>query len=501
MDRQAFHGTVEGPASDSAGRILVVDDDAANIRTLQAILEAGGYDVATAWDGISAIKMAREAIPDLILLDIMMPGIDGFDVCKKLKKIEKINQIPVIFLTAMAGSEDIVRGFRAGAVDYVTKPFRREELLARVKTHVRLRRTEQALRRRIASFNRTRRMVRIAAGIEEVVAQSPAMQAVVDKALLFHQSPGLPVLVEGETGTGKEIIARIIHYGDGGVDTPFVDVNIPAIPAGLFESELFGYEAGAFTGASSRGKPGKLEEAGEGTLFLDEIGDLSLELQPKLLRVLQENAYYRLGGKTKRSLKARVVSASNQKLDEMLAAGRFRADLFHRIHIGYIHILPLRYRREEIPALADLFLAKAAKGQGVAPKTLSDDAMSFIMQYHWPGNVRELSNTLHRASILSRGDAIRMGDVEPLASNGEKPGNAGSRSDPAHGRTLTLTPRRIEAMELPEHGFDLNGMTETVLLKALEKFDGNKSQTARYLGISRHSLHRRLLKLPGEIPR
>jgi DNA-binding NtrC family response regulator len=244
-----------------------------------------------------------------------------------------------------------------------------------------------------------------------------------------------------------------------------------------------------------------MEAAGGGTLFLDEIGDLSLELQPKLLRVLQEGAYYRLGGKTKRPFKARVIAASNHNLNEMTASGRFRADLYHRIHVGYIYIPPLRQRREEIPCLTELFLARAAWRMGEAPKSLSDRALSYLTQREWTGNVRELSNTLYRAMVLSRSETIRLADVaSPAETICAEPEDGATGGDPGGLRRPILTLSGIDAIGLPEDGLDLEGLAEAVIRKVLAKFDGNKSRAARYLGISRHSLHRRLSKTPQGNP-
>ena len=383
-----------------AATVLAVDDEPYNLDLLDQELGAAGYRVLCAPDGARALEIARREQPDLVLLDVMMRGIDGYETCARLKAAEATRSIPVIFLTALADTFDKVRAFRAGAVDYVTKPFESEELLARVGTHI-------ALRREIEAHGRSRATIRLLVdegrpGDGAMVGASPAMQRVRDSIARVAATDST-VLVQGETGTGKELAARAIHEQGARRDHPLVKLNCAALPHELVESELFGHEKGAFTGATQQ-RRGRFELADGGTLFLDEVGELPLEAQAKLLRVLQEREFERVGGSRTLTTDVRVIAATNRDLQAQAAAGTFRADLFYRLNVFQLVLPPLRERREDIPLLLRHFTAKVARKLGTGADTLSASFADQAMRYDWPGNVRELENLVERAMIMG-GDA------------------------------------------------------------------------------------------------
>jgi transcriptional regulator with PAS, ATPase and Fis domain len=313
------------------------------------------------------------------------------------------------------------------------------------------------------------------------------MREVRDMAEKLHQDPSLPVLIEGETGTGKEVVARLIHYGQGDVTTPFVSINCTAIPSNLFETELFGYEGGAFTDAKKRGAIGKFELAQGGTIFLDEIGDLPLEIQPKLLRVLEEKAIYRVGGLKKIDLDIRVICATNQNLQQKVKQGRFREDLFYRLNVAYISVPPLRERQEAIAPLAQLFLTRFAEAKNRRFRFLHRDVVKILEEYPWPGNIRELQNTIERAVLLYDDIELRPEYIRFLTDADSAASFTGLETG-----TFVLEPGKIR---LPEDQLDLKALEEEIVQKALLKFNGNKTRAAQYLGLTRSSLRSRLKEL------
>jgi DNA-binding NtrC family response regulator len=451
--------------------VLVVDDEPLNVDLLEQELEAAGYRTVAARSGEEALVLAANTQPDLVLLDVMMGGIDGYETCRRLKAGEATRAIPVIFLTALRETFDKVRAFGLGAVDYVTKPFDTEELLARVGTHV-------ALRREIDAHRRTQATVR--ALIEQqrgdaMVGTSPAL-ARVREQIAQVASTDSTVLIEGETGTGKELVARAIHDASARRDRPLVKLNCAALPRELVESELFGHEKGAFTGALQQ-RRGRFELADGGTLFLDEVGELPLEAQAKLLRVLQEGEFERVGGARSLRVDVRLVAATNRNLHAEVQAGRFRADLFYRLDVFPIHLPPLRERRGDIAALVQHFAAQAARRLG---RPLTGIAPGFIAQaagHDWPGNVRELQNAVERALIVA-GDG--MLDTLPLATAMQRPpaGAAPSPSNPVL--------RTLEAVER-DH-------IRAVLAAARWQIEGDGG-AAQILGLNPSTLRGRLRKL------
>jgi len=382
-----------------AATILIVDDQPLNIDLLEQELGAAGYRTLAERGGEAALARAAAAMPDLILLDLMMPGIDGYETCRRLKANEATRSIPVIFLTALKETFEKLRAFELGAVDYVTKPFESEELLARVGTHV-------ALRREIEAHRRSKATIR--ALVEQMhddgdplVGDSPALARVRERIAQVAATDST-VLIEGETGTGKELVARAIHAQSARRERALVKLNCAALPHELVESELFGHEKGAFTGAHQQ-RRGRFELADGGSLLLDEVGELPLQAQSKLLRVLQEREFERVGGTRALHVDVRVIAATNRDLQAEVAAGRFRADLYFRLNVFPIRLPPLRERRDDIPRLLQHVVARIARRLGRSVDGIAPAFVERALAHAWPGNVRELENVVERALIMSRG--------------------------------------------------------------------------------------------------
>ena len=377
--------------------ILIVDDEPTNVDLLEQELGDAGYKTRSAGNGEQAIALAGETKPDLILLDVMMPGIDGYEVCRRLKAKEATRAIPVIFLTALSDSFEKVRGFGAGAVDYVTKPFDLEELLARIRTHI-------ALRREIR--DKALADTPVAGEAEFLIGELKQVRALIAQVAATDSN----VLIQGETGSGKELVARAIHEASARRERPLVAVNCAALPRELVESELFGHEKGAFTGAQQQ-RRGRFELAEGGTLLLDEVGELPAEAQAKLLRVLQERSFERVGGTKTMKSDVRVIAATNRDLQEQVSAGRFRADLYYRLNVFPIAVPPLRNRRGDIPLLVQFLAEKAARRLGRHLEAVSPAFVERAVAHDWPGNVRELENVIERALIMSGGTLLDGADV------------------------------------------------------------------------------------------
>jgi DNA-binding NtrC family response regulator len=427
--------------------ILVVDDTPANLRLLTELLTQHNYHVRPASNGALALKSVAAKIPDLILLDVSMPSMDGYEVCRRLKADGNSSRIPVIFISAFGDTRQKVTGFEAGGIDYITKPFEAEEVLARVRTHLRLCQAEAALRNaqntlelrvqeRTADLQSSNQALRESeetgrrafeeiqrlkaqlemqnAYLEEEVVQAKAFGGLVGQSRALHHivkqidlvaPTEASALILGESGTGKELVAREIHNRSKRKDKPLVRVNCASIPKDLFESEFFGHTRGAFTGAV-KDRAGRFEAAEGGTIFLDEIGEVPLDLQSKLLRVLQEKSYERVGEDRTRQADVRVIAATNRNLEQAVAAGRFREDLYYRLNVFPIQVPPLRERMEDVALLAKHFIESSVKELGCSKPRVTRAAIAKLQNYHWPGNIRELRNVIERAIILSRGGAL-----------------------------------------------------------------------------------------------
>lgn len=443
----------------SKGNILVVDDEPNAVKVLSAILSADAYSVTEANDVGNAINALHKHDIDAVITDLKMPGKDGMHFFEYIQK--NCPDIPVIFLTAFGTVESAVHAMTNKAFYYFIKPPDYEKLkgiLARAVEQRHLKRELEVLRRKLSLHTDPHRMI----------ANTPEMVKIF-KTIESVKNSASSVLVCGDTGTGKELIARSLHYNSVRKDKPFIAVNCAAIPRELIESELFGYEKGAFTGAVSR-RIGKFEEAAGGTVFLDEIGELALSLQAKLLRVLQEREIERLGSNKKVHVNFRLVSSTNRDLAAEVQAANFREDLFYRLNVVQIKVPPLRERTDDIPLLVSEFLKEFCLLENKV-LTVSDDVMEAFRNYSWPGNVRQLKNVIERAVVLARGNRITLRHLpEEFASANEKvrPG------DPS--RTL----REIELQAIKN---------------ALQESNGNKSKAAKMLGISRKAFYSRLKEL------
>ena len=418
---------------------MVVDDVPANLNLLRSALEPQGYQLIAAPSGEVALRLAPESEPDLILLDVMMPGIDGFETCRRLKANPQTSNIPILFITANDQIASLETGFEAGGVDYVTKPFKNGELLARVRNHLQLNQLANELRESNVALERKNHELALEIkkrqqaeaskeqvvqrlnliseleakrwGLKGFVGDSPTMRGIVEKLRKLQQlGSNTNVLITGESGTGKELMARAVHYGSLRQKGPFVAVNCTAMPGELVESILFGHQQGAFTGATHARK-GLFEQADGGSLFLDEVGDMPLELQVKLLRVLETGRVTPLGGSRELNVDVRIISATNAELDQGFDVDRFRQDLFYRLSGFTIHLPPLRDRKDDIQLLSNHFLKMLSDEMGIPVPCIQEEAMSALLGYSFPGNIRELKNLMERSLIESGGGDIEAGHL------------------------------------------------------------------------------------------
>lgn len=443
-------------------RVLIVDDEKNMRWVLGEALRAEGYEIAEASDGKEALALVAESAPDLMVLDHKMPAPDGMEVLRRIRS--KGLSFPVIMLTAHGNVQTAVEAMKAGATEYLTKPFDLEELKLVI---------EKALRtgELAAEVERLRAEVGKQYDVEGIVAGSASMLSVLETVRKVAPTSAT-VMIYGESGTGKELIARAIHQLSDRAQRPFVSVSAGALPETLLESELFGYEKGAFTGAL-QAKPGRFELANGGTIFLDEIGDISPAVQVKLLRVLQERVFERLGGTRSIEVDVRVVAATNRDLQELIAAGTFREDLYYRLNVVPISLPPLRDRPEDIPRLTAHFLEKIGAGN----KRIAPEAMQALVDYKWPGNVRELENTVERIVILSRGDEIGLDDL------------------PAEIRSGFVLQGGERCFVLPESGVNLEEVEMDLIAQALERTGRNVPRAAKLLGLTTKTLEARMQRL------
>ena len=439
--------------------ILIVDDEKAIQTSLQGVLEDEGYRVTAVGSGVQALSRISEEAPDLVLLDIWMPRMDGLEVLAEIKRTHP--EQTVVMISGHGTIETAVKATKLGAYDFIEKPLSLEKTLltvTRALEHSRLERENRALRERLERG-------------QEIVGQSAAIQELRRQIAVAAPTSGR-VLIQGENGSGKELVAQAIHALSARRDGPFVEVNCAAIPEELIESELFGHEKGAFTGAVARRK-GKFELADGGTLFLDEVGDMSLKTQAKVLRALEEQAFERVGGTESIKTDVRVIAASNQNLSDLITGGRFRDDLFYRLNVIPIPVPPLRERKEDIPLLVEHFIRIFSLENGKRPKTVSVEALAYFLSYDWPGNVRELRNMVERLVIMSPRDVIGPEDLPP----------------PLRPKVPALPEEQIKEKSLKEAR---EGFERAYILAELRAQDWNMTRTAERLGIERTHLYRKL---------
>ncbi len=440
--------------------ILVVDDEPSHRQMLEVVLGAEGYEVAGAGDGEEAVEAVSERFYDLILMDIRMSRMGGIEALHRVREISP--GIPVIIMTAYASVNTAVEALKSGAYDYLTKPLDIDELKILVKKalrHQHLEAENRLLRERIGDrFD-----------FANIIGRSPAMKNLFEILAMVAPTEAT-VLVTGESGTGKELIANAIHQNSPRRLNPFIKVNCAALPETLLESELFGHEKGAFTGAAAR-KQGRFRLAHTGSIFLDEIGEMSPATQAKILRVLQEREFEPLGGTAPVPVDTRIIAATNVDLEKAIEAGRFRTDLYYRLNVVAVEVPPLRERREDIPLLAEFFLRRYAEKNNRMIKGFTPRTLDTLMRYGWPGNVRELENLVERAVILVRGEMITPDELPDVLKEEEGEGEPSAPKAP--GRSL----KEVE---------------KEMILRTLEETGGNRTRAAQILGISRRTLQLKL---------
>ena len=439
--------------------ILIVDDERAIQTSLRGVLEDEGYRVSAVGSGTDALRLFGDEMPDVVFLDIWMPGRDGLETLAEIKRLRP--DATVVMISGHGTIETAVKATKLGAYDFIEKPLSLEKTLVtvtRALEHGRLERENASLRARLGE--RT-----------EIIGESEPMRALRAQIATAAPTSGR-VLIHGENGSGKELVARSIHELSTRHDGPFVEVNCAAIPEELIESELFGHEKGAFTGASAR-RRGKFEVADGGTLFLDEIGDMSLKTQAKVLRALEEQAFERVGGRETVKVDVRVIAASNRDLSAMIAAGAFREDLYYRLNVIPIEVPPLRTRTEDVPALVEHFVRIFCAENGKRLKTVAPAALTYFMTYDWPGNVRELRNMVERLVIMVQSESIVLEDLPA----------------PIRPKTDVGAPSSGDGKPLKEAR---DGFERAYILAELRASDWNITRTAERLGIERSHLYRKL---------
>jgi nitrogen regulation protein NR(I) len=459
----------------SMGTILVVDDDPQLRQSFEKLLAQEGHAVKTAANGEAALAAVQAALPDLVIMDVRMPGLSGLETFRRLHEIEP--KLPVIIMTAFGTTETAIEATKLGAFDYVLKPFDIPDILALI---------EQALE--AGRFMRSR--VEMDAGPEAatgdaLIGRSKPMQEVY-KAIGRVAPTDATVLLRGDSGTGKELVARALYHHSLRANKPFLVINCVAIPETLLESELFGYEKGAFTGAINR-RVGKIEQAHGGTVFLDEIGDMPFSVQAKILRLLQEKSIERLGGREPIPVDVRIIAATNRDLEAALAEGRFREDLYFRLKVVTLWLPPLRGRPADIPLLAEYFLARYAREMELPNPGMTVEAKVMLSNYHWPGNVRELANAMQKALIFSRGYPIRPEDLSQALS---AEGAVRHVDDHQTHETVRQWVRQALLFGGGENMFDsfMDRFGSILISEALDLAGGNRSRAAKLLGLSRPTL-------------
>jgi two-component system response regulator HydG len=459
-----------------SAQVLVVDDDPAHRLMLTTLLLEWGYRVKEADGGLSAVAKVREEPLDAVIMDVRMPDMDGIEATRRIHEYNPA--LPVMILTAFSSVPSAVEALKAGAYDYLTKPLDFDALrlaLERALEHTHLRTENQELREQLARLR-----------LPEIIGKSAAMERLVELLALVAPSEAT-VLITGESGTGKGLVARAIHANSRRSRGPLVEVNCAAIPENLMETELFGHDKGAFTGAD-KARRGRFAQADGGTIFLDEVGELPLSMQAKLLRVLQDGQIQRVGSDEPIAVNVRILAATNRDLKRMTEEGSFREDLFYRLNVVAVEVPPLRQRKEDIPLLVDHFLRTFAEKNKRAVRGITPRAMDLLLKYDWPGNVRELENVMERAVILLRGEYLTEVEL-PLHLQRPEPSDSSASETEASPHDAALFP----SLTLAE-------MERRLIEKVLEETGGNKSEAARRLGITRRTLKLKLKKYAEEAP-
>ena len=450
-----------GERRDHHPRILLVEDDREMCRFLSELLTEEGYEVEVVYDGPSALERYKQTGFDITITDLMMPRMKGTELVRHLREIDP--DALVLLITAFGSIESAVETMREGAFDYLTKPFRTDEILLSIGRALEqrgLRQELQRLRREIQGFY----------GLENIVGKSAKMRRIFEIVSHISDVPA-NVLIIGESGTGKELVARAIHYNSPRCRGPFIPVNCAAIPETLLESELFGYLRGAFTDAK-KDRKGLFQEASGGTLFLDEISEVPVNLQAKLLRVIEDKEVRPLGANQGEKVDVRILAASNRDLEQLVSEGRFRQDLFYRLNVIRVDLPPLKERPEDIPLLVEHFLQKFSQKTKRKVTGVAEEVLAALVNYHWPGNVRELEHTIERAFLLGKGEKIGLNDLPS--------------------QLLARSGREAPLEEAVSRGYTLRDLEREYIKKVLETMGGNKTEAAKILGVDRTTLYRKL---------
>jgi DNA-binding NtrC family response regulator len=462
--------------------ILIIDDEYQIRKSFENILAEEGYKVETASSGEEGLGIVKKEIPDLVILDLRLPGINGLETFKRIHEIEP--KLPVIIMTAYGTTETAIETTKLGAFDYILKPPDIPDMLKLI-----------SLALNASRFMRTpvdMDIIPEESSRDAIVGRSTEMQEVY-KSIGRVSPTDATVLIRGESGTGKELVARAIYQHSLRADKPFLVINCVAIPETLLESELFGYEKGAFTGAAHR-RVGKIELAHEGTVFLDEIGDMPMNLQAKILRLLQEKSIERLGGREKIETDVRIIAATNRNLEDAMLAGRFREDLYYRLKVVTIWLPPLRERQSDISVLADYFLSRFSIDKGISNPGITSEAKALLSKHAWPGNVRELANTIQKALIFNRGAPLSPEDIITPVKNEKS--HAVDLTNENGDAQLRQWLRNELTTRSGENIFDscMDSMASLIISEALKICDGNRSRAAKLLGLSRPTLHSKIEK-------
>jgi len=461
--------------------ILIIDDDDQLRISFHRLLQEEGYAVRTAASGEAGVRMVREELPDLVVLDVRLPGINGLETFKQIHAVDP--KLPVIVMTAFGTTETAIEATKLGAFDYVIKPFDIPQMLATIRQALETGRFMRSPIDMDVGPEKTRG--------EAIIGKSPVMQEVY-KSIGRVSATDATVLIRGESGSGKELVARALYQHSMRSEKPFLVINCVAIPDTLLESELFGYEKGAFTGATHR-RVGKIEQASGGTIFLDEIGDMPMNLQAKMLRLLQEKSIERLGGRETLPVDVRIIAATNRDLEHLITIGQFREDLYYRLKVISSWLPPLRERTGDIPLLADYFLARFSSELGIENPGITREGMSLLVSSPWPGNIRELSNTLQKALIFNRGAPLSLEDITQAASGDPQRGNPHEAAcDESIRSWIRSLLSKGDQNNLFENCLDHFG--SMLVGEALNLTGGNRSRAAKLLGISRPTLHAKIDK-------